>query len=726
MLALRRIAWIAPLSLLLAVAPVSAQGFDWGQLQPGHWYEIPNSRADSTGMQETIMSAWSGGAYDAQRDRLIVWGGGHNDSSDNAVYVFDVNSHVWSIASPRSGDTGGSEASGEYPDGTPRSRHTYHYIQYVPSIDRFCSMGGSAQYPTALQTNATNKVHCLDFDDTATPTRGWTHRSTMPGEGAIGGRSAYDPSSGHIWYHGTSAVAIPSNRLYEWDPVANVWTTRSAQEDDQNFYSGSAAIDPVHKRWVEVGGGRQRYYDISKAGMLERRDLGISGPASIVNGSSPGFDFDSSSGLFVAWNGGSTVYTLDLATNSWQECPAAPGNTVTPTPPQPNGTFGRFRYIPSRNAFVLVNDTDQNVFLYRLPEGCGGAPPDETPPSTPASLDAVALGQDAVRLSWAASNDPDSGVTHYKVYRGGVYVDQAVETTYTDDGLAESTEYSYRVSAVNGSGLESPQSAPASATTAADTTPPTIVEVDSSGDPRVVRVRYSEPVEQASATATGNYAIAPGITVDGATLDDDLVTVHLATSEHAEGVAYTLTVNNVRDRAAAPNTIAAGTTSGYEYFAELVISNLVVQSGRVYQVAEGLTVGSIAYVDRGYGYENVPPELAGSKFIQTANDDKLSQGDPFLSFDVNQPVIVFVAHDDRYATKPAWLADFTDSGSDVTIQTNFSLFRKSFPQSTIVLGGNVNPADPGDHSMYTVIVVPESAPVGSPPDDPRNLRIKRD
>ncbi|MEN3293595.1 MAG: hypothetical protein V7642_2848, partial [Burkholderiales bacterium] len=29
------------------------------------------------------------------------------------------------------------------------------------------------------------------------------------------------------------------------------------------------------------------------------------------------------------------------------------------------GTYGRFRYSPSRNVFVLVNDTNQNVFIYK-------------------------------------------------------------------------------------------------------------------------------------------------------------------------------------------------------------------------------------------------------------------------------------------------------------------------------------------------------------------------
>ena len=68
-------------------------------LQPGHWFEVPNSQLlDVTPAQvppgiegyPAIMDSWSGGAYDTARDRLIVWGGGHAAYSGNEVYVFDT------------------------------------------------------------------------------------------------------------------------------------------------------------------------------------------------------------------------------------------------------------------------------------------------------------------------------------------------------------------------------------------------------------------------------------------------------------------------------------------------------------------------------------------------------------------------------------------------------------------------------------------------------------
>jgi hypothetical protein len=73
-------------------------------------------------------------------------------------------------------------------------------------------------------------------------------------------------------------------------------------------------------------------------------------------------------------------------------------------------------------------------------------------------------------------------------------------------------------------------------------------------------VRFSEPVEKASAETIANYSMNNGIKVTGAAfITSDPRYLTLATSPLTSGVTYTLTVNNVRDRALKPNTIAANT-----------------------------------------------------------------------------------------------------------------------------------------------------------------------
>src|SRR6185503_17933150 len=70
---------------------------------------------------------------------------------------------------------------------------------------------------------------------------------------------------------------------------------------------------------------------------------------------------------------------------------------------------------------------------------------------------------------------------------------------------------------------------------------------------------FSEPVEVASAANSVNYTINNGVAVLGATLGVDTRTIVLTTTPMAPNVTYTLTVNNVRDRANVPNTITPNT-----------------------------------------------------------------------------------------------------------------------------------------------------------------------
>jgi hypothetical protein len=54
----------------------------------------------------------------------------------------------------------------------------------------------------------------------------------------------------------------------------------------------------------------------------------------------------------------------------------------------------------------------------------------------------------------------ESGIDYYYIYRDGVEVGTSTSAFYSDTGLLEQTSYTYKVSAVNGEGLESNQSAP--------------------------------------------------------------------------------------------------------------------------------------------------------------------------------------------------------------------------------------------------------------------------
>ncbi|PYJ97404.1 MAG: hypothetical protein DME23_15695, partial [Verrucomicrobia bacterium] len=92
-----------------------------------------------------------------------------------------------------------------------------------------------------------------------------------------------------------------------------------------------------------------------------------------------------------------------------------------------------------------------------------------------------------------------------------------------------------------------------------DVTPPTLTAVGSLGDPKILTVIFSEPVEAASATAPGSYTIDNGVTVLSADFGADSRTIVLTTTPMAPKTTYTLTVNSVRDRATTPNVILPNT-----------------------------------------------------------------------------------------------------------------------------------------------------------------------
>ena len=97
---------------------------------------------------------------------------------------------------------------------------------------------------------------------------------------------------------------------------------------------------------------------------------------------------------------------------------------------------------------------------------------DATEPSTPTNLVATPADTDRIDLNWTASSDPESGIAGYRIFRDGSQVGQTAQTSFSDTGLSPATEYEYRVRAVNGDGLQSGLSDPATATTL-DATPPT-------------------------------------------------------------------------------------------------------------------------------------------------------------------------------------------------------------------------------------------------------------
>ena len=327
-------------------------------LPAGQWYEVPNSRLRSVlpnplppGNPKYVIGAWSGGAYDTKRARFIIWGGGPGDYGGNEMYAFDVNTLSWSRIwgpSPEIPPIGG-RCTETNSDGNPVSRHTYGGLQYLPNVDRFWNSGGSLWCGSGGASGGT-----WTFDFT---TSRWERKAQFPGLAELEHVSAYDPTTGQVFFANVSAP------LFSYDPVRDRW---SKLGDNYIGHDKTAAVDPKRRKFVTVGGGEVFVHELRTFGYA-RKTVKTTGDTEIVNARYPGLVYDPVSDRLGAWNGGAAVYLLDVDTMSWTKRVAS--GSVVPGAATPTGTHGRWQYIPSKNAFIGVNDIDESVFIYRLAPG---------------------------------------------------------------------------------------------------------------------------------------------------------------------------------------------------------------------------------------------------------------------------------------------------------------------------------------------------------------------
>jgi hypothetical protein len=340
-------------------------------LQPNCWYEVPNSHLETIKVSSTqfpwvgnfggIMDDWCGAAFDTQRDRLYVGpGGGHAGYEGNEVYAFDLNDLQWHrLNDPDASSPCAGTADVAPPvDIAPFAMHTYDRLEYIPApVDKYFEVGGWCS----------SFSYWLDLTSYK-----WTKVAGLDGEGNVtNGMSALDPVTNTVWAgHGI---------LQQFNPATKTWGKKT--EYDNSIYWGRITLTCDPKRRLLVGVGvvdmgsgasvpATVTWDISNtSATIPSAKITTTGATDIMTGGQNGTEYDAASDRIVAWKGGSDVYSLDMDTKVWTKHTAA--NNVTPGSPNGNGTFGRFRYSPKKNVFVVVNSVSSNVFLYRLTAGTG-------------------------------------------------------------------------------------------------------------------------------------------------------------------------------------------------------------------------------------------------------------------------------------------------------------------------------------------------------------------
>jgi hypothetical protein len=356
--------------------------FCWAQdpaTMPGNtWLEIPNthlaavapSRTDYPNIQGVegagaVIDDWCGGALDTKRNRLVLWGGGHNGYYGNELYAFDIDSLKWiRLTDPTPNPVLCADAN---PDGTPNSRHTYGGLTYIAHADRFFGMGGALACPNG-GAGGVNKTWLFDF-----VTLQWQNMSpagSPPGTCA-NDYCTYDSATKKVWYIDASAWACGNSNygLYSYDYDNNRWARHNSE-----LFIGSVTVDT--KRHVLLNLGRTSAYSNNYVTAFELDDPAL--PRQVWN--TTGVDFTTTNvgpvvynpvaDKYVGWGGGA-VYVLDPVTKVWTSYNPAggpPSNVFGVT----NGIWGRWQYVPKIDAFITVVSTSGNVYFYKLPAEASG------------------------------------------------------------------------------------------------------------------------------------------------------------------------------------------------------------------------------------------------------------------------------------------------------------------------------------------------------------------
>jgi hypothetical protein len=317
-------------------------------LPPGNWLQLPNTKIRSVAptasdLVEGVVVAWSGGAVDTKRSRLLVWGGGHNDYLGNEMYALDLPSVSIQRVVEQSPLVDASDCKSALPDGTPTARHTYDALAYIAHADRFFATGGSLS-PCG---NGDPATWTYDFS-----TKKWAMNiARSPLAATVGVMAEYDAATKLVFVHDTTA-------LHAYNIDTNSYVTLASGINESIYSTG--AIDTKRRKFVMVGHDGVKVVDLAT---FEMRTMATTNAPSLVNDASPGVAYDPVADRIVAWAGGSNVYALNMDTGVWSQVASTAG-PASAAPAQ--GTFGRWAYVPEYRVFALINSVDENAWVFRL------------------------------------------------------------------------------------------------------------------------------------------------------------------------------------------------------------------------------------------------------------------------------------------------------------------------------------------------------------------------
>jgi hypothetical protein len=320
-----------------------------------------------------LINAWNSAIADPQRNRLILWGGGHADYGGNEIYSLELSRHPPALIrlNPPSPANSTNACVETLSDGRPNSRHTYDALAYFPNQDEMFSFGGSLNH-CGFAGNATWTLQLSSVLASCAPncTANWAKQNPKNIPTAnYGITTAYDTVHDILWLNDDST-------LWSYDPVANQFTKRA---NLVSCYHGTAVFDPADQYLIHLDGCAPRlsYWSTAAKSDLSQKNPPVDAScaglfSSSYNGNSgyPGVAWDPIDKVVVAYpNGGNVLYLLNPKT--WTCTTETFGSKQGVDYPQDDaateggGTFKHFNYFTKLDVYVLCNDSRFDCWYLR-------------------------------------------------------------------------------------------------------------------------------------------------------------------------------------------------------------------------------------------------------------------------------------------------------------------------------------------------------------------------
>lgn len=350
---------LAPTNGTSTIASVTPD--EWKNNDPGY-----------TGLVSVII-AWNGGAKGIG-SKLIVHGGGHNDSANNGIYIFDYagtdRPTGWQTPLVISSVNAVRANGATYSDGLPTAVHTYDGAVYANHNNHVYRFGGS-QYNNGFMTEAAFK-----FD---MATKSWSRLPNYPGQGG-GAKTLYDAATGKIF-----VTMNDSLTGYFFRTDNDTWSSGKDYGGDGFPYDSGGAWDPTRNRGIIVGDGEKSLIslDFSKE-TVSVEGFSASGSTAILgqNGLSAVYDpYRDVYWLFggkTNSTGWTTLYEMNADGPPWTITAHVLSGDAIQRSQGMWGSWGRYVLMAQWRAIGLIASDESPAYVLKLP---GAQPPSPTPPN---------------------------------------------------------------------------------------------------------------------------------------------------------------------------------------------------------------------------------------------------------------------------------------------------------------------------------------------------------